>query len=147
MNKQISRGVLLSFIAQGIAILVNLVYTPMMVRVLGQNEYGLYQVVQSVVNYLNLMNFGFTSAYISFYSREKAGENPEEGVARLTQSALDYADEHGVEIIEFSDADYETIFAQCEQIAEDHVQALNDQGIDGDAIFARAREVVEKYAG
>ena len=73
---------MLSFIAQGIAVLVNLGYTPFVIRILGQNEYGLYQLVQSVVNYLNLMNFGFTFAYISFYSRAKAGEG-EAGVARL----------------------------------------------------------------
>ena len=82
MNKQISRGVMLSFVAQGIAILVNLVYTPFIIRILGQNEYGLYQLVQSVVNYLNLMNFGFTGAYISFYARAKS-ESGEEGIARL----------------------------------------------------------------
>ena len=82
-NSQISKGVVLSFVAQGIAVLVNLVYTPLMVRILGQNEYGLYQLVQSVVNYLNLMNFGFTGAYISFYSRERAKPDAEEGVARL----------------------------------------------------------------
>lgn len=83
MNKQISKGVMLSFIAQGVAVLVNLVYTPLMVRILGQYEYGLYQVVQSVVNYLNLMNFGFTGAYIHFYSLEKARPDSSMGVARL----------------------------------------------------------------
>ena len=82
MNRQISKGVILSFIAQGTAILVNLGYTPFVIRILGQNEYGLYQLVQSVVNYLNLMNFGFTFAYISFYSRAKAKDG-REGVARL----------------------------------------------------------------
>ena len=81
-NGQISKGVALSFVAQGIAILVNLVYNPFVIRILGQNEYGLYQLVQSVVNYLNLMNLGFTFAYISFYARAKAQEG-EEGVARL----------------------------------------------------------------
>ena len=73
---------MLSFVAQGVAILVNLIYTPFMVRILGQNEYGLYQLVQSVVNYLNLMNFGFSGAYISFYSRAKAQEGAD-GIARL----------------------------------------------------------------
>ena len=69
MNRQIGRGVVLSFAAQGIAILVNLVYTPFVIRILGQDQYGLYQLVQSVVNYLNLMNFGFSFAYISFFAR------------------------------------------------------------------------------
>lgn len=82
MNRQISRGVMLSFIAQGIAVAVNLVYTPFVIRILGQNEYGLYQLVLSVVNYLNLMDLGFKFAYISFYSRAKASDG-EEGVARL----------------------------------------------------------------
>lgn len=82
MNRQISKGVLLSLMAQGIAILVNLVYTPFVIQILGKSEYGLYQLVQSVVNYLNLMNFGFTFAYISFYSRARAEEG-EAGVARL----------------------------------------------------------------
>ena len=82
MNRQISRGVMLSVIAQATALMVNLVYTPLMIRILGQSEYGLYQLVQSVVNYLNLMNFGFSGAYISFYSREKA-RGSEAGIARL----------------------------------------------------------------
>ena len=82
MNRQISKGVILSFIAQGTAILVNLGYNPFVIRILGQNEYGLYQLVQSVVNYLNLMNFGFSGAYISFFAREKA-KGSEEGIARL----------------------------------------------------------------
>ena len=56
MKKQISGGVILSFIAQIVSIVVGLAYTPVMVRILGQSEYGLYQLVQSVVNYLNLMN-------------------------------------------------------------------------------------------
>ncbi|MBR2823860.1 MAG: oligosaccharide flippase family protein [Clostridia bacterium] len=82
MNRQIRRGVMLSLVAQATALLVNLVYTPLMIRILGQSEYGLYQLVQSVVNYLNLMNFGFSGAYISFYSREKA-QGSEDGIARL----------------------------------------------------------------
>ena len=82
MNKQIRGGVLLSFAAAAVTILVNLAYTPLMIRALGQNEYGLYQLVQSVVNYLNLMNFGFSGAYISFFAREKA-KRDEDGIARL----------------------------------------------------------------
>ena len=82
MNKQIRGGVLLSLGAAAVTMLVNLAYTPLMIRILGKNEYGLYQLVQSVVNYLNLMNFGFSGAYISFFAREKA-KGSEEGIARL----------------------------------------------------------------
>ena len=47
---------------------VGLVYTSFLVRLLGKSEYGLYQLVLSVVNYLNLMNFGFSGSYIRYYT-------------------------------------------------------------------------------
>ena len=71
MKRQISGGAILSFLSQFIGIIVGLVYTPVMIKILGQNEYGLYQLVQSVVNYLNLMNFGFNGAYIRYFSLAK----------------------------------------------------------------------------
>lgn len=76
-NKQISGGIVLSFLSQFISIGVGLAYTPIMIRILGQSEYGLYQLVQSVVSYLTLMNLGFNGAYIRYFSLAKAqkGEN------------------------------------------------------------------------
>lgn len=82
MKRQITGGVALSFVSQVISIIVGLVYMPIMIRILGQSEYGLYQLVQSVVNYLNLMNFGFSGAYIRFFSLAKA-RNDEDEIANL----------------------------------------------------------------
>ena len=48
-SKQISGGIILSFLAQFIGIGVGLAYTPIMIRILGQSEFGLYQLVQSVI--------------------------------------------------------------------------------------------------
>lgn len=53
-----------------------------MLRLLGQSEYGLYQLVYSVVSYLSLLSLGFGSSYLRFYSRYKA-QNDEAGVAKL----------------------------------------------------------------
>ena len=75
-------GVILSFAGEIVKILVNLVYTPIMLRLLGQSEYGLYQLVYSVVSYLSLLSLGFGSSYLRFYSRYKA-QNDEDGVAKL----------------------------------------------------------------
>ncbi len=75
-------GVLLSYISQGIHILSGILYTPIMLRMLGQSEYGLYTLVSSVVSYLGLLNFGFASSYIRFYSRLKI-KNEEREIARL----------------------------------------------------------------
>lgn len=81
-NRQISGGALFSFLSQFIGIGVGLAYTPIMIRILGQNEYGLYQLVQSMVNYLTLMNFGFNGAYIRYYAIAKA-KNDEKEVANI----------------------------------------------------------------
>ena len=77
-NKQISGGIIFSFLSQFIGIAVGLAYTPIMIRILGQSEYGLYQLVLSTVNYLNLMNFGFNGAYIRYYSIAKAKHDERE---------------------------------------------------------------------
>lgn len=75
-------GVILSYLGEIVKILVNLAYTPIMLRLLGQSEYGLYQLVYSVVSYLSLLSLGFGSSYLRFYSRYKA-EKDEDGVAKL----------------------------------------------------------------
>jgi len=74
-NREKPFGVSLSFLSQAISIAVGLIYTPIMIRILGQNEYGLYQLVLSLVNYLHLMNFGFSGAYIRYYSIAKTKED------------------------------------------------------------------------
>ncbi|MEI3001327.1 MAG: oligosaccharide flippase family protein, partial [Victivallis sp.] len=68
-------GVLLSYLAQIIHILSGILYTPLMLRLLGQSEYGLYELVASVVSYLNVLSLGFGSSYMRFYSRIKEDGN------------------------------------------------------------------------
>lgn len=75
-------GVILSYIGQLAKILVSIIYTPVMLRLLGQSEYGLYQLVYSVVSYLSLLSLGFSSSYMRFYSRYKA-QKDDESIARL----------------------------------------------------------------
>lgn len=79
---QLKAGVMLSYCSMILTNLISVIYTPIMLRILGQSEYGLYQLANSVVSYLGLLNFGFGSAYIKFYSTYKK-DNDEEGIARL----------------------------------------------------------------
>ena len=72
----------ISYATEVVRILSNLLYTPVMLRLLGSSEYGLYQLVNSVVSYLGLLSLGFGAAYMRFYSRAKARRDEEE-VARL----------------------------------------------------------------
>lgn len=78
MKNQRKAGVILSYISEIIKILSSLIYTPVMLRLLGQSEYGLYQLVHSVVAYLGLLSLGFTASYVRFYSRFKAANKNDE---------------------------------------------------------------------
>ncbi len=73
-------GVILSYLSQAIQVLSGLIYTPIMLRLLGQSEYGLYQLVYSVVSYLSLLSFGFSASYMRFYARAR---DKEDEVSRL----------------------------------------------------------------
>ena len=75
-------GVIISYAGQMVYILTGIIYTPIMLRLLGQSEYGLYQLVSSVVSYLSLLSLGFGASYMRFYSRKKA-KNDDDGVARV----------------------------------------------------------------
>lgn len=75
-------GVLLTYVSEAIKILTTLVYTPLMLRLLGDNEYGLYQTVSSTVAYLSLLSLGFGSAYVRYHSRYRVKDD-NDGIARL----------------------------------------------------------------
>lgn len=74
-RNQLKVGAALSYISMGLGYIISIVYTPIMLRLLGQSEYGLYNLVASVVSYLGLLNFGFGSAYMRYYSRYKVKED------------------------------------------------------------------------
>lgn len=79
---QLKSGVLLTYCTQAVHILTGLLYTPIMLRLLGQSEYGLYQLVSSVVSYLSLLSLGFSTGYVRFYSRYKVKDD-QAGIAKL----------------------------------------------------------------
>ena len=59
-------GVILSYIQMVSNVLVKFLYTPFLLRALGQNEYGLFSLVMSIVGYLAILDFGFGSAVTRF---------------------------------------------------------------------------------
>ncbi|MBR5289043.1 MAG: oligosaccharide flippase family protein [Clostridia bacterium] len=75
-------GVLLSYGQTVLSTLISLVYTPVMLRLLGTSEYGLYTLVNGFISNLALLSFGLGSAYMRFYARAEAKEG-EDGVARV----------------------------------------------------------------
>ena len=71
-TKQLKAGVLLSYLTLALSNIIALVYTPFMLRLMGQSEYGLYSLVASVVAYLTILDFGFGNAIIRYTAKYSA---------------------------------------------------------------------------
>lgn len=90
MDRQINQlkmGTILSYISIIVQNLVAMIYTPVMLRLLGQEEYGLYQLGNSMIAYLSLLSFGFGSSYVRFYYQYKV-KNEELEIKRLNSIFL-----------------------------------------------------------
>ena len=74
-------GVVLSYISMGITILSNFIYVPVLLSFVTKEEYGVYQIMGSMIAYLSVMDFGLSNTIIRYYSRclakkdEKGKEN------------------------------------------------------------------------
>lgn len=79
---QIKIGAFLSYMQMFLGVVIGLLYTPIMLRLLGQNEYGLYHTATSTISMLSILNLGFNSGYIRYYSKYKQ-ENDLESIWRL----------------------------------------------------------------
>ena len=90
MHKQVNQlkmGTILSYVSIGVQNLIAMIYTPVMLRLLGQSEYGLYQLGNSTVAYLGLLSFGFGSSYVRFFYQYKV-KNQEEEIRKLNSIFL-----------------------------------------------------------
>ena len=81
-DRQLIFGTLLTYIQTGLSIVIGLVYTPFILRVLGQSEYGLYSTIASTISLLSILSLGIGSSYVRYFMRcRQAGD--EDGIARL----------------------------------------------------------------
>lgn len=67
MGRERKIGALLSYSNIIIKNLINFIYTPFLLKYLGQSDYGLFQMTNSVILSLSLLSMGFSSAYVKFY--------------------------------------------------------------------------------
>lgn len=113
---QLKAGVILSYIQMALGSIISLVYTPVMLRLMGRSEYGLYSISSAVISYLGLLNLGFGSSYIRYYSRYKI-KNDEKSIAKL----------NGLFIIVFSCIG--VISFICGLILTQNVRLIFDKGL------------------
>lgn len=82
VSSQRKAGALLGYANIVVKNLVNLVYTPMLLSFVGQADYGVYQTTNSFVFSLTLLTFGFSEAYVRFYTLKRT-RGTEEGIRVL----------------------------------------------------------------
>lgn len=69
---QMKAGAILSYLSIFITILIALVYTPIMIRLLGQSEYGLFALIGSVSAYFSILDMGLGNAIVRYTARNRA---------------------------------------------------------------------------
>jgi O-antigen/teichoic acid export membrane protein len=82
MSNQLKAGAVLSYVALVVSSIVSMVYTPVMLQLLGQSEYGLYSLAISAAGYITILNFGLGNAVIRYTAKYKA-LNDTEGCSNL----------------------------------------------------------------
>lgn len=82
-NTQKKAGIILQYSQMGLAILISFIYTPIMLKILGKSEYGIYNLASSIISYLSLLSLGFAASYIRFYSLYNTEKNKEQKINNL----------------------------------------------------------------
>lgn len=78
MKDQLKIGIVLNYVTIGLNAVVGLLYTPYMLRMMGQGEFGLYSLVSSIIAYLSILDFGFGNAIIRYTAKMRAEGKVEE---------------------------------------------------------------------
>jgi len=71
-NNQRKIGAALSYVTIIANTLIQLLYTPFLIRKLGQGEYGLFSLVSSIIGYLTVLDLGFGNAIIVHSTKYRA---------------------------------------------------------------------------
>lgn len=81
-KSQLRIGALMSYLNMALGTLIPMFYTPIMLELLGQSEYGLYKLSSTVTSYLSLISFGIGSAVVRYLVKFKA-EGDREGEQKM----------------------------------------------------------------
>ena len=69
---QLKAGAALNYVVIILNMVVGLLYTPYMLRMMGQSEYGLYSLVASVISYLTVLDLGLGNAIVRYTAKFRA---------------------------------------------------------------------------
>ena len=72
VENQLKAGAALNYVVIVLNTLVGLLYTPYMLRMMGQSEYGLYSLVASIISYLTVLDLGLGNAIVRYTAKFRA---------------------------------------------------------------------------
>lgn len=75
-NDELFGGITLSYLSTIISLGSTLLLTPIIIRLLGKSEYGLYETIGSFVNYLAIFDMGFSSVVTRYTAKFEAEDDP-----------------------------------------------------------------------
>lgn len=71
-NSHLKNGATLSYVETFSSIVVNLLYVPILLKFIGQAEYGVYQLASSIMAYLTVMESSLSTGTLRYYCKYQA---------------------------------------------------------------------------
>lgn len=80
---QIKAGAIITYISNICSMLSSIIITPIIINFIGNQEYGLYSLVYSIMGYFSVLDFGFGNAMIRYVSKTKAEQKDDKNINSL----------------------------------------------------------------
>ena len=90
VSNQRKVGIVLSYISMFLHILIGFIYVPVLLQFLGAAQYGLYQLMGSLIAYMAVMDFGLSGTITRYYSRYLALDDEKNQANILALSGIIY---------------------------------------------------------
>lgn len=82
-SEQIKSGAIITYISNACNIMISIAITPIILGLIGKEEYGLYSLIYSIMGYFSVLDFGFGNAMIRYVSKYKAEGKDEKNINSL----------------------------------------------------------------
>lgn len=85
-NKNILRSISLSILLKPISVIISLFYTPALLNFLGQEQYGIWQTLLSILNWITVFDFGINGGFTLLLTAAIVKDDSEE-IKRIVSTA------------------------------------------------------------
>ncbi|MGN1299251.1 MAG: lipopolysaccharide biosynthesis protein [Candidatus Scatovivens sp.] len=82
-KNQIKSGAIITYLTNACNILISVLMTPIILKLIGDQEYGLYSLIYSMMAYFSVLDFGFGNAMIRYISKFKAENKDDKNINSL----------------------------------------------------------------